>query len=72
MCKEYFESNGYRIGVNTPFQGTIVPLNFYGKDKDILSIMIEVNKRIYANEKDFIRLRECITSLLEKIEYNFY
>lgn len=71
MCKEYFESNGYRIGVNTPFQGTIVPLTLYG-DEDILSIMIEVNKRIYANEEDFSRLRECINSLLEKIEDNFY
>jgi N-formylglutamate amidohydrolase len=67
LCQEHFEKDGYSIGINTPFSGTIVPLELYG-NKDVLSIMIELNKAIYANEEDFNKLKNSITLLLEKIE----
>jgi len=67
MCQEHFEKEGYSIGIDTPFKGTILPLKLYGV-KDIFSIMIEVNKRVYSNEADFIRLRDIISSLLKKID----
>jgi len=66
LCKEHFEKDGYRIGVNTPFSGTIIPLELYG-DEDILSIMIEVNKAVYADEEGFDRLKRSIGVLLGEI-----
>ena len=67
LCKEHFEKDGYDIGVNTPFSGTIIPLELYG-DKDILSIMIEVNKTVYYADEDwFDRLKRSIGVLLGEI-----
>jgi N-formylglutamate amidohydrolase len=74
MSKEHFEKEGYRVGINTPFEGTIIPLKLYG-DEDVISIMIEVNKRVYegsnSNDEDFNKLKNCITSLLEKINIKY-
>ena len=46
-CKEA----GYHVRVNTPYCGTITPIKHYGKDKRVLSIMVEVNRKLYMNEK---------------------
>ena len=37
--------------INRPFAGTIVPLKYYKKTHKVQSIMIEVNRRLYMNEK---------------------
>lgn len=42
---------GYYVRVNTPFSGAITPMAYYGKDKRVSSVMIEVNRRLYMNEK---------------------
>lgn len=43
---------GYSIELNKPYAGTIVPLELYGKDKRVISVMIEVNRRLYMNETE--------------------
>jgi len=48
---DIFKEAGLSVDVNQPFAGTIVPLKFYGKDKRVKSIMIEVNRKLYLNEK---------------------
>jgi N-formylglutamate deformylase len=50
LAKEYFESKGCTIGINTPYSGTIVPLTFYRKNKNVHSIMLEVDRRLYLKE----------------------
>ena len=40
---------GYSYGLNGPFAGTIVPLEFYG-DQRVSSFMLEINRRTYMNE----------------------
>jgi N-formylglutamate amidohydrolase len=42
---------GYSVTVDTPFAGALVPLAFYRKDRRIRSVMIEVNRRLYMNER---------------------
>ena len=46
LCNRY----GYTNEINCPYSGSIVPLD-YIDDKRVKSIMLEVNKRIYLNEK---------------------
>ncbi len=46
----YFETNGYSLGVDTPYSGSIVPMEYYQKDSRVTSIMLEVNRRMYLNE----------------------
>ncbi len=43
---------GYTIERNKPYAGTIVPLELYRKDKRVISVMIEVNRRLYMNETE--------------------
>lgn len=42
---------GYKVGINIPFSGSMVPLNYYNKDENVQSIMIEINRKLYS--KDF-------------------
>ncbi|MCR4865400.1 MAG: N-formylglutamate amidohydrolase [Lachnospiraceae bacterium] len=48
LCKA-FEDNGYRVSVNEPFAGALVPMRYYCKDKRVMSVMIEINRRLYIN-----------------------
>lgn len=45
---EAFKKNGYTVKVNEPFSGSLVPLK-YINDNQVVSIMIELNRRIYNN-----------------------
>lgn len=42
--------------VNAPFSGTLVPLSRYRKDARVSSIMVEVNKGLYMDERTGERL----------------
>lgn len=46
----YFETNGYTLGVDTPYSGSIVPMEYYRKDSRVTSIMLEVNRGLYLKE----------------------
>lgn len=47
---DFFESRGYTLGINTPYDGSIVPLAHYQKEPRVHSIMLEVNRRMYMDE----------------------
>ena len=68
-----FEDLGYSISVDEPYSGTIVPLKFFGTDPRVLSIMIEVNRRLYMDEVTgkknvgFERTKAKLTTCLRQI-----
>lgn len=45
-----YEALGYRVAVDTPFAGALVPLPFYEADPNVRSVMIEVRRDLYMNE----------------------
>jgi N-formylglutamate amidohydrolase len=49
---------GYSVTVDTPFSGALAPLASYRKDPRILSVMIEVNRRLYMDELSGLRKQE--------------
>jgi N-formylglutamate deformylase len=49
-----FESKNLSVKINSPYSGTIIPLRYYNKDKRVMGIMIEVNKKLYLNDEDKI------------------
>ena len=70
---DIFKEAGLSVAINQPFIGTIVPLKFYGKDKRVKSIMIEVNRKLYLNEKfekseNFNEVKNLIANVLHKIK----
>ncbi len=44
---DMFSCMGYSVRMNAPFSGTIVPSQYYLKEKRVRSIMIEVNRGLY-------------------------
>lgn len=47
---KYFEELGYKVSVNTPFSGSMVPLKHIGNTK-VQSLMIEINRKLYMEGK---------------------
>lgn len=41
----------FEVAVNTPFAGTYVPLDFYGSDRRVSSLMIEIRRDTYMDEE---------------------
>ena len=70
----YFESNGYTLGIDTPYSGSIVPMEYYQKDPRVTSIMLEVNRGLYLNEpsieksKDYERTKEIVHGYIKMLK----
>ncbi|MSR86656.1 hypothetical protein EXS70_00575 [Candidatus Peribacteria bacterium] len=68
-----FEECGLSVAINRPFQGTLVPMKYYQKDKRVLSVMIEVRRGLYMDEESgeknerFPAVRSQIESALSSI-----
>ena len=41
---------GFKCAENSPFSGSMVPNEFYRNNKNVYSIMIELNRKLYMNE----------------------
>ncbi len=72
------KKHGYTAAVDSPFAGTIVPMKYYGKDRRVTSVMIEVNRKLYMSSPgvkngDFEKIRrvikECITAAENAVKY---
>lgn len=50
-AQHFLESAGYSVAINTPFAGAIVPMDFYRSTDAVSSIMIEVNRGLYMDER---------------------
>lgn len=50
LAVEIFEGSGLTVAINKPFAGAMVPAEFLGHDRNVLPIMIEVNRRMYMDE----------------------
>ena len=75
MAKEFFTKAGFDVAVNTPFAGTMVPEPFYSlQDKRVQSLMVEVNRSLYMDEKTgkkretFEEVKYCLQEFLKVAE----
>jgi N-formylglutamate deformylase len=70
---EYFKSHGFSIKVNSPYEGSIVPVMFI-KNHHVRSIMIEVNRKLYMNvsngepNSNYSRLKQILKSYFNKVK----
>lgn len=66
----HFKKYGYSVEINQPYSGTIISNKYFNKkEKRLLSIMLEVNKRIYLEDKkDFYKLKKCIDDYYNKVQ----
>lgn len=42
---------GHSVGINSPYSGSLVPTAYYRKNPNVWSVMIEVNRKLYMDEK---------------------
>jgi len=45
-----FAALGFRVAVDTPFSGALVPARYYRRDPRVQSVMVEINRRLYLDE----------------------
>lgn len=72
IVEQYLRDEGFSVMINQPFEGTIVPLKFYQKEKKVTSIMIEINRNLYLDEsfqknKNFQKMKNVTNTLLNFI-----
>jgi N-formylglutamate amidohydrolase len=71
--REAFLKLGYSVAINHPFAGTIVPLPYYTQEARVLSIMIEINRKLYMHEDTgekgplFARVKDDIATVASQI-----
>jgi N-formylglutamate deformylase len=69
-----FAGLGYTVSLNQPFSGSITPQRYYGHDKRVHSVMIELRRDLYMSEKTgekgpkFAEVRTHVQSLIRQIE----
>lgn len=68
-----FTEAGYRVAVNTPFSGTMVPEKYYRKNPELFSAMIEVRRGLYMDEgtgkknSGYEKLKKDLTEITERV-----
>jgi N-formylglutamate amidohydrolase len=73
----FFEEKGYSLGVDWPYSGAIVPMNFYQKNPNVFSIMLEINRGLYllepSNEKSeqFTTIQQVVQEYLIMLKDNY-
>jgi N-formylglutamate amidohydrolase len=55
VFSEKFKKSSFSVKYDNPFSGTMAPKEYYRKNKNISSIMIEVNRKLYMDEEKFSR-----------------
>jgi len=69
LCKK-LDALGYSHIKNIPYSGTITPMKHYGKDKGVMSVMIETNRKLYqktgeiSKNTEFEKIREVCHGLI--------
>lgn len=72
--REFFKSRGLSLGIDTPYSGSIVPIEYYQKDPRVSSIMLEVNRRMYLNEPTneksdgYLRTKEIVQEYIKLLK----
>ena len=67
---ELFAKSNFTVKYNAPFKGSIVPLKFYNKDKEVQSIMVEVRRDLYMDEhsgqknKNFNKIKKTLEKII--------
>ena len=53
LMASFFAERGYSVELDYPFSGSITPLEHYSKSQNVLSVMIEINRKLYMDEHTF-------------------
>jgi N-formylglutamate amidohydrolase len=71
---KFFWDRGFRLGVDEPYSGSIAPMKHYQKYRQVKSIMLEVNRKLYLNANysrgpRFDEIQGIVTDFLSTIRW---
>lgn len=72
-CVTFLRGCGFKVAVNRPFSGTVVPMEHLYSDINVDSVMIEINRRLYVDPDGsktnmFAVIKRVLAALVEEIE----
>jgi N-formylglutamate amidohydrolase len=76
LTKDFFANYKYSIEINNPYSWSLVPTEFYTKNKNVLSIMIELNRNLYLQpwtkqkSENYDSVKTMISSYLDFIKWS--
>ncbi|MFD1615824.1 N-formylglutamate amidohydrolase [Gelatiniphilus marinus] len=74
---DFFKKRNFTLGIDYPFSGSIVPMEYYQKNKKVESIMLEINRKLYlkegTNEKseNYGKTKEVVQEYIELLKSEF-
>ena len=54
--KQALSNEGFNVSLNTPYAGSMIPQDYFLKNKAVWGLMVELNRKIYMNEADGTKL----------------
>jgi N-formylglutamate amidohydrolase len=73
----FFKRKNLSLGIDYPFNGSIVPMEYYQKNKSVESIMLEINRKLYlkqgTNQKsvNYERTKDIVQEYIEIIKNKY-
>ncbi|MBN1618377.1 N-formylglutamate amidohydrolase [Candidatus Dojkabacteria bacterium] len=72
----FLQNLGYTVKINNPYAGSIVPMTFYLKNENVMSLMVEINRKLYMRvekndvikTENFLKIKELVGTLIKSIE----
>jgi N-formylglutamate amidohydrolase len=70
----FFEKAGYTLGVDWPYRGSIVPIDYYKKNRSVATIMLEINRSLYLKEptnqksEKYEQIKEVVNDYIKTIK----
>lgn len=73
LAEDFLVHAGHSVKINMPFSGTMVPLEYLGKDPRVFSVMIEINRKLYMDpdgqkNAGFESVHTLLAQLTERLE----
>lgn len=75
---DFFKSKGFTLGINWPYAGSIVPMEHYRKNKNVGSIMLEINRSLYLREpsnmksEKFPEIKRVTSEFIQRIKTCYF
>ncbi len=77
VAKQFFIDRNLTFGINTPYSGSIVPMKYYGKNINVQTIMLEINRKLYLNgntndkSENYQVVKETVQEFITDLFYHF-
>jgi len=75
--REFFRNSDLTVAIDKPFAETFVPLNYHQSDSRVFSLMVEINRKLYMDEKNgqklesFGEMKSMIAHMVDHIGEDF-